>query len=146
LWTIICLISGSGLSPACCRPSCLSSLCLLKVPTEISSLLLPSSLVGLQHTAPSAACSFSILYYSGCFAGWGGLVCPGGYAGLTQGWLWEYHVMLICSPVGLLDISQAGLEPVSGGAGALLFSQSNVAWRGFVWAGVSGCRSFDSFW
>jgi hypothetical protein len=27
-----------------------------------------------------------------------------------------------CSPVGLLNVSQAGLEPASGGAAALLFS------------------------
>jgi hypothetical protein len=27
--------------------------------------------------------------------------CPGGYTGLSQWWLWEYHVPLICSPVGL---------------------------------------------
>jgi hypothetical protein len=29
---------------------------------------------------------------------------------------------------------------VSGGAGALLFSQCNVAWRSFLWAGVQGFR------
>jgi hypothetical protein len=33
--------------------------------------------------------------------------------------------LLVCS-------SQAGLQPASGGAGALLFSQCNVAWRSFV--------------
>jgi hypothetical protein len=55
-------------------------------------------------------------------------------------------MLLICSPVGLLDVSQAGLELVSGGAGALLFSQCNVAWRSFVQAGGSGCRSFASSW
>jgi hypothetical protein len=33
-----------------------------------------------------------------------------------------------CSPVGLLNISQAGLEPASGGPGALLFS--SVMWHG----------------
>jgi hypothetical protein len=40
-------------------------------------------------------------------------------------------MLLICSPVGLLDVSQAG-------SGALLFSQCNVAWRSFVQAGVQG--------
>jgi hypothetical protein len=35
-------------------------------------------------------------------------------------------VLLICSPVGLLVVSQAGLELLSGDAGALLFSQ--VMW------------------
>jgi hypothetical protein len=51
-----------------------------------------------------------------------------------------------CSPVGMLDVSQAGLELVSGGAGALLVSQCNVAWRNFVRARGSGCQSFDSSW
>jgi hypothetical protein len=51
-----------------------------------------------------------------------------------------------CSLAGLLNVSQAGLELVSGGIGALLFSQCNMAWRSFVQAKVSGCWSFDSFW
>jgi hypothetical protein len=46
----------------------------------------------------------------------------------------------------LVCISQAGLEPASGGAGSLLFSQCNVLRRSFVQAGGSGCRSFDSSW
>jgi hypothetical protein len=73
-----------------------------------------------------------------------GSVCPGGYAGLFQGWLAEYHVTLGGSPVGLLNVSQVGLEPVSGSVGALLFSQCNVAWRSFPKAMGSGCQSFDS--
>jgi hypothetical protein len=45
--------------------------------------------------------SFQFLaYYSVFFVGQGS-VCPGGYAGLSQGWLWEHHVPPICSPVGL---------------------------------------------
>jgi hypothetical protein len=31
LWSAICPASGSGLSPTCCQPSCLSSFCLLIV-------------------------------------------------------------------------------------------------------------------
>jgi hypothetical protein len=46
----------------------------------------------------------------------------------------------------LACISQAGLKPASGGAGALLFSQCNMAWRSFVWAVGSGCQSSDSSW
>jgi hypothetical protein len=80
-----------------------------------------------------------LVYYSFFFVGQGS-VCPGGYAGLSQGWLWEYHVML----VGLPDVSQAGVELTSGVSGALLFSQCNVAWRSFVCAGGSGYLSFDS--
>jgi hypothetical protein len=48
--------------------------------------------------------------------------------------------------VGLLDLSQACLELVSGGIGALLFSQANMVWRSFVWAGGSGCWNFYSSW
>jgi hypothetical protein len=62
LWTTTCPISGSGLSPAHCQPSCLSSLCLLKVNIEISSLPLTPSPVHFQ----SFQC---ILYYSGFFCG-----------------------------------------------------------------------------
>jgi hypothetical protein len=49
-----------------------------------------------------------------------------------------------CSPVGLLNVSQAGLEPATGGAGALLVSQCNVALRSFSQVRDSGCWSFDS--
>jgi hypothetical protein len=38
------------------------------------------------------------------FPGWG-LVCPGGYADLAQGCLWEY-CMLLSSPAGLCLLSQ----------------------------------------
>jgi hypothetical protein len=71
-------------------------------------------------------------------------VCPGGYDGLSQGWLWEYRMLFICSPVGLLDVSQAGLEPAPGSMGALLFSQCDMAWGTFVWPGGWGCRVFYS--
>jgi hypothetical protein len=50
------------------------------------------------------------------------------------------------SPSGLPNVSQAGLELASGGTSALLFSQCNMTWRSFVWAGGSGCQSFDSSW
>jgi hypothetical protein len=139
LWTTICPISGSILSPAQCQPLCLSSLCLLKVHLEISSLLFPHSLVHSEHPPPLCV-PFQFLVYYSVFFVWGrGLVCPGGYAGLSQEWLWEYHMLLIYSPIGLLVVSQAGLEQASGGVGALLFSQCNMAWRSFVWAGGSGC-------
>jgi hypothetical protein len=41
LWTTTCRISDSSLSPSCCWPFSLSSLCLLKVGMKISSLPLP---------------------------------------------------------------------------------------------------------
>jgi hypothetical protein len=43
-------------------------------------------------------------------------------------------------------ISQAGLKPVSGGTGALLFSQRNMAWSSFVQAEGLGYQSFASSW
>jgi hypothetical protein len=55
-------------------------------------------------------------------------------------------VLLICSPVGLLDVSQEGLELASCGMGSLLFSQCNAVWRSFVQAVGSRCRRADSSW
>jgi hypothetical protein len=57
-----------------------------------------------QGTPPSllCVCFVVIAYYSvlfSLFPGWGS-VCPGGYADLAQGCLWEYHVPL-SSPCGL---------------------------------------------
>jgi hypothetical protein len=51
-----------------------------------------------------------------------------------------------CSLIGLLDVSQAGLELVSGGSGALLVSQCNIMCRSFVWVAGAECQSFDSSW
>jgi hypothetical protein len=53
--------------------------------------------------------------------------------------LGEYHVMLGAHLFHLLNVSQACLEPATGGAGTLLFSQYNVVWRSFVWVRSSGC-------
>jgi hypothetical protein len=52
---------------------------------------------------------------------------------------------------GLLNVSQAGLEPVAlvvtvAEAATHLFSQSNVVWRSIPWAKSSGCQGFDSPW
>jgi hypothetical protein len=46
----------------------------------------------------------------------------------------------------LVRVFQADLELVSRGAGLLLFSQCNVAWRSFVQAGGLWCWSFASSW
>jgi hypothetical protein len=145
LWTATCSILGSGLSPVHCWPSCLSGLCLLKVHVEMRSLLLPPSLVQLQHPAPSAVCSFSVpCLFSFCFffAGlgevslsrWLCLFIPGVAEGKTHK---SWH-----SSVDLHLPSR--LELVSGSMGALLLSQYNMAWRSFLWAGGSGYRSFTS--
>jgi hypothetical protein len=65
----------------------------------------PPPLFGTQGTLPSLLCVFFIaviiqFVFFSVFPGWG-LVCPGGYADLAQGCLWEYHEPL-SSPGGLL--------------------------------------------
>jgi hypothetical protein len=61
----------------------------------------PSPLFSAQGTLPSLLCVFFVViaYYSVFFPVWG-LVCPGGYADLAQGCLWEYR-MPLSSPCGL---------------------------------------------
>jgi hypothetical protein len=109
LWTTICPISGGGSSPAYCQTVCLSRLWLLKVHAEFSSLLLPCSPVRRVPSAPSAVCLFSSLFITQFFfGGAAGVSLSAGYAYLSQGWLWEYHVLLICSPVGLYLPSRFG--------------------------------------
>jgi hypothetical protein len=62
------------------------------------------------HLTPSAAYSFSVPYllFSCFFFCRAGVSCPGGYAGLSQGQLWEYHIPLICLPVSLHLLSRFG--------------------------------------
>jgi hypothetical protein len=50
-----------------------------------------------------------------------------------------------CSPVGLPNVPQTGLELASGSMAALFFSQCNVAWRSFPSARGSGYLSFFFF-
>jgi hypothetical protein len=109
-------------------------------------LSFPPSPVCLQHPTPSAVCFQFLIYYSVFFfAGW--------WVSLSRGLCWFILGVAVgiphdacCSPVGLLDVSQAGLELASGCTGALLLSQCNVSWRSFVWARGSGCLSFDYSW
>jgi hypothetical protein len=65
------------------------------------------------------------------------LVYPRGGCGNTVCCLFTH--LLVC-------ISQTDLEVVSGGVGALLDSQCNMAWRSFVPAGDSECWIFASSW
>jgi hypothetical protein len=76
------------------------SACLFTVSWGISTSPLPSAL-----RAPRPLCYMSFLsllliiqFFFSFFPGWGS-VCPGGYADLAQGCLWEYHVLL-SSPCG----------------------------------------------
>jgi hypothetical protein len=121
------------LSLACCWPFCISSLCLLKVCVEISSFC--------------CVLVFSSFFIVGFFF----FLHGGGLSTQEQCWFIPRVAGGIlhdpwCSPVDLPKVSQPGLEPVSGNAGALLFFQYNVAWRSFVRAKSSGCQSFDSPW
>jgi hypothetical protein len=52
-------------------------------------------------------CLFITQFFFSFFPGWGGSVCPGGYADLFQGCLWEY-CMPLSSPGGLLFPSRLG--------------------------------------
>jgi hypothetical protein len=76
-----------------CRCSCLLWLaCLFTVPWGIA----PPPFFGTQGTPPSLLCVFCCCLFSlffSFFPRWGS-VCPGGYADLAQGYLWEYHVLL----------------------------------------------------
>jgi hypothetical protein len=54
-----------------------------------------------------------------------------GYAGLYQGWLGKYRIMLDAHLFGLQNVSQAGLEPAADVAVAHLISQYNLAWKRF---------------
>jgi hypothetical protein len=98
LWTSTCPISGSSLPPTRCQPFCLSSLCLLKVGVEISSLLFP--LLQWTYSTLPLCCVllFSSLFiqtfFSFVFFCRVGYSLLWGYAGLSQGWLGEYHVTL----------------------------------------------------
>jgi hypothetical protein len=70
-------------------------------------------------------CSYCLLLSFSYFPKWG-LVCPGGYADLAQGCLWEY-----CSTAKLIlsVSSQAIWEQMTGSLGTLLVSPFNVNWR-----------------
>jgi hypothetical protein len=86
----------------------LFSPCLLNVLKEISSFHLPPSLVHLQHPAPLLCVPFQFIVYL-LFCGVGGQSAQGAmlvYPGVAGGILHDAW----CSSVGLVDVSQAGLE------------------------------------
>jgi hypothetical protein len=81
--------------------------CLFKVHTgACPSPFLWSS----RHPTVFATCPFQFLvfFFRFFFSPGCGSDCPGFYAGLSQGWLWGYHMPLICSPVGLHLPSRLG--------------------------------------
>jgi hypothetical protein len=91
--------------------------------------------------APCPLCCMFLMCYSGFIFWWvrdqsvqgAVLVYPKGGCGSTTCHLFAHL---------LVYVYQAGLEPVSGSVGSLLFSLHNLAWRSPVWAEGSGCQSF----
>jgi hypothetical protein len=75
------------------------------------------------------------------FPGWGS-VCPGGYADLAQGCLWEYRVPL--SSPGCVRL-WGRWELASGSTGALLVSPFNVKWGCYMQAGSVEVSQFCLF-
>jgi hypothetical protein len=67
---------------------------------------------------PLLCASFQFIIYSVFLFFAGGSVCAGDYAGLSWRWLGEYHMMLGAHLFGMPNVSQAGLEPVSGVSGS----------------------------
>jgi hypothetical protein len=113
----------------------------LLVPPPFSSVLrAPSRLCCVSFSVPCLLFRFFLLFFL-----WGRgqsvqgamLVYLRGGCGSTTCYLFAH--LLVC-------ISQADLELVSGGVGALLVSQCNMVWRSFVRAGGSGCQSFAYSW
>jgi hypothetical protein len=88
---------------------------------EINSFLLPPSPVCFQFSVPCLLfCFFFFFAKQEVILPWGLCWFIPGMAGgkLRDAW----H-----SPVGLPNVSQAGLEPAHGGAATYLFSQCKVA-------------------
>jgi hypothetical protein len=82
-------------------------------------------------------CSYCLLVSFSFFPRWRS-VCPGGYAALAQGCLWEYCGT---TKLTLFASSQAVWAWATGGPGALLVSPFNMKWRFSVLAGgVKGSK------
>jgi hypothetical protein len=127
LWTAICLISGTFYH----RPlSALLPLQSLFNESSHGDELLAPPLLWCAHSTPQPCCvflfSFLFIIPIFFFVGWVS-VCLGYYAGLSQGCLWEPHVPLTCSPVGLHLPSRSGDSLWWHGNSPV--SQCNVAWR-----------------
>jgi hypothetical protein len=67
-----------------------------------------------------------------------------GLAGLSQGWLWEYCMPLICLPVGLHLSNRFGASIWWHGRPPGF--QCYISWRSFVKAWGLGCQGFISSW
>jgi hypothetical protein len=100
-----------GPHPHLLLQACLFTVCMEKCPSPILWQSMPHR-EGHFPLTPElrAPCPLCYIFFSiACllFSCWffffavQRLVCPGGYAGFSQGWLWEYCVTLVCSPAGL---------------------------------------------
>jgi hypothetical protein len=91
-------LSCSWLLGVCCCSCLLQPSCLFTVLWGIS----PPPLLGAQGIPPSLLPVFFVIAYCSVslFSLGGESICPGGYADLAQGCLWEYRVPL-SSPCGL---------------------------------------------
>jgi hypothetical protein len=81
------LVAGQVLPLLPPRWTCLLQFC-------VGFPLFPSSVLRVLHplcTCLFCCCLFSLFF--SFFPGWG-LVCPGDYADVAQGCLWEYHIPL----------------------------------------------------
>jgi hypothetical protein len=154
---------GSGSSPLSCGvflPLPLSQPFLLLVAGCVPPLppehLWPTQLVYLQFREGFASpnlrrsvhptlfhmclyCSYRLLVSFSFFPGWRS-VCPGGYAALAQGCLWEYCGT---AKLTLSASSQAVWAWATGGLGALLVSPFNVKW---IFSAQAGGVEGSKFW
>jgi hypothetical protein len=121
------LLQAFPLLVAGCVPLLLSSPAGLFIYSSVRDFPFPL-LRHSGHPALFARVFFAVVvYYSvffPSFPGWGS-VCPGGYADLAQGCLWEYCMLLVHLVVRIF--------PSSLGAGVWrLVSPFNVKWRCYV--------------
>jgi hypothetical protein len=112
------LTSVSGLSLTCSQPSCLSSVCLLILCTEINSLPLPPSLVHFQCACPLCCCARSQFAVS-CSVFLGGVTLPRGFTSLSQGLLGEFHMTRGVYLFVLSNVWKTGLKPAAAAAVAV---------------------------
>jgi hypothetical protein len=127
------LVAGRGATSAFSSLACVFTV-LWGIPLPTSSALSAPHLCAHVFFVLIAYYSVSLF-----FPGWGS-VCPGGYADLAQGCLWEYHVPLHL-PCGLHLPKLSVCWCLAVARGALLVSLFNMKWRCLhrpeVWRGQS---------
>jgi hypothetical protein len=110
--------------------------CLFTVPGRIP--FPQSSVLSVPHPLSHVSLLFLLLICQFLFFPWWRSVCPGGYAALAQGCLWEYR----CTAKLTLSMSSHAVwAQATGSLGALLVSPFNVKWRFSALAGgVEGSK------